>query len=185
MCNFTVHTLEAAKECQQQLGSVGNARGIQPILVSVMTEPSAICEGYHTLAEIFDDSDLNETERQIVLLTNHRLNDLAVANMDRQIASQMQGLSVEISAALRNETAIPNLKLESLRIFVEKNNLSGWWPKESDINDFLAVGYTRQTIIDVMIIRAGLKILSNYTNHVAKQATNSIGEKTLSSHRTF
>jgi len=39
-----------------------------------MAEAPALLEGYLALAKIFDTSDLNAAERQIVLMTNNRLN---------------------------------------------------------------------------------------------------------------
>ncbi|WP_206601123.1 hypothetical protein [Pseudophaeobacter leonis] len=37
----------------------------------------------------------------------------------------------------------------------------------TQIEEFLAVGYTRQTILEV-ILGTALKTLSNYTNHIAE-----------------
>ena len=41
------------------------------------------------------------------------------------------------------------------------------WPKQSDLDAFLNAGYTEQYILEV-VLGTALKVLSNYTNHMAE-----------------
>ena len=45
------------------------------------------------------------------------------------------------------------------------------WPAQADVDAFLAAGYTQQTALEV-ILGTSLKVLSNYTNHVAETAVD-------------
>lgn len=65
-----------------------------------------------------------------------------------------------------NNTPLADAKLEALRVFAEKVNLSRSWPEESDVQALLDAGYTTATVLEV-ILGTSLKVLSNYTNHVA------------------
>ena len=58
-------------------------------------------------------------------------------------------------------------KLEALRVYAEKVNISRGWTGERDIEALLAAGYTKQTVFDV-VVGTAYKVLSNYTNHVAE-----------------
>lgn len=40
------------------------------------------------------------------------------------------------------------------------------WPASDDVDQFLAAGYTRENILEVVLVVA-LKTLSNYINHLA------------------
>ena len=75
MTEFALHTQETAPEASKPL--VANAQaafGFLPNLLAGMAEAPALLEGYMTLANIFNKSDLSETERQVILMTNNRLN---------------------------------------------------------------------------------------------------------------
>lgn len=69
--------------------------------------------------------------------------------------------------ALRNATPIADCKLEALRQFTIVINQSRGWPTDTQVAAFLDAGYTRQTVLEV-ILGTALKTLSNYTNHIAE-----------------
>ena len=123
-------------------------------------------EGYMTLAGIFDKSSLSETERQIILMTNNRLNGCTYCMAAHTSIAQMSGVDKTIVDALRSGKAISDSKLEALRTFTVVINESRGWPTESQLNEFLEAGYTLETVLEV-IVGTSLKVMSNYTNHVA------------------
>lgn len=166
MTKFTIYTKDTAGDKREQIEIAEKKFGFLPNLAAVMAESPALLEAYRTIAGIFDKTDLSEAERQIILMTNNRLNGCSYCMAAHTTVSQMKGVPPEVITALRDNTPIDDPKLEALRIFSEQINLSRGWPTESDIEDFLAAGYTRQTILEV-ILGTGFKVLSNYTNHVA------------------
>lgn len=168
MSDFKVHTTETAnKDSQPMLEASQKAYGFVPNLHAVMAESPSLLEAYKTLGDIFGKTNLSETERQIIAMTNNRLNGCTYCMAAH--TSIMQGAKVpeDVIAALRNGTSIADPKLEALRVYAEKVNLKGGWVEDSDIEALLAAGYTKQTVFDV-IVGTAFKVLSNYTNHVAQ-----------------
>ena len=131
-----------------------------------MAEAPALLEGYMTLAGIFDKTSFSETERQIVLMTNNRLNGCTYCMAAHTTISQMKGVPNDVIQSLRDNTPIADAKLEALRQFAEQVNVSRGWPNDDDVRAFVAAGYGQQQILEV-VLGTGLKVLSNYTNHVA------------------
>tara|TARA_R110002073_G_scaffold141970_3_gene293234 strand:+ start:14155 stop:14742 length:588 start_codon:yes stop_codon:yes gene_type:complete len=168
MTDFAVHTIETAGDSKPLLEESKKAYGFVPNLHAVMAESPALLEAYRTVAEVFDNkTDLSPTERQVIAMTNNRLNGCTYCMAAH--TSIMQGLNVDedVITSLREGTPIADPKLEALRVYAEKVNLSRGWPDESDIEALLAAGYTKQTVFDV-IVGTAFKVLSNYTNHVAQ-----------------
>ena len=168
MTTFTTHTIESAPESSKPfLQGAKNAYSFVPNLLGTMAEAPALLEGYMALAGIFDKTNLSETERQIILMTNNRLNGCVYCMAAHTSISQMAGVQPDVIEALRNNTPIADPKLEALRTFSAVINESRGWPTEAQVNAFLDAGYTQQNILEV-IVGTSLKVMSNYTNHIAE-----------------
>ncbi len=167
MSEFVTHTIESAPEgAKPFLQGAKDAYAFVPNLLGTMATAPALLEGYMTLAGIFDKTDLTETERQIILMTNNRLNGCTYCMAAHTTISQMAKVPSDVIDALRDNTPIADPKLEALRTFTEIVNEKRGWPEESEIAAFLAAGYSHQTVLEV-ILGTSLKVLSNYTNHIA------------------
>lgn len=167
MIDFEKHTIETAPATAKPiLQNALKCYGFVPNLYAAMAEAPTILEGYMSLSSIFGRSDLSETERQIILMTNNRLNGCKYCMAAHTTLSQMAGVDSDIIEALRNDTPIADTRLEALRHFAIAVNESRGWPSDAQLDAFLAAGYTRQTVLEV-ILGTALKVLSNYTNHVA------------------
>ena len=168
MTAFTTHSIESAPDAAKPLlQGAKDAYGFLPNLLSNMAEAPALLEGYMTLAGIFDKTALSETERQIILMTNNRLNGCVYCMAAHTTLSQMAKVPNDVIEALRNNTPIADPKLEALRTFAAIINETRGWPSEKQIAAFLEAGYTHQTVLEV-ILGTSLKVMSNYTNHIAK-----------------
>ncbi len=168
MTHFETQTIDTAPDASKPLlEAAQNKYGFVPNLLGTMAPAPALLEGYMTLAGIFDKSDLSETERQIILMTNNRLNGCTYCMAAHTTISQMAKVPADVIEALRTNTPIADAKLEALRTFSAVVNESRGWPTEQQVSDFLAAGYTQQTVLEV-ILGTSLKVMSNYTNHVAE-----------------
>ncbi len=168
MTDFTTHTIESAPaKSQPLLQGAKDALGFVPNLFATMAESPAQLEGYLTLAGIFDKSSFNETERQIVLMTNNRLNGCVYCMSAHTALSKMGGVADDVIESLRTGTSIADDKLEALRQFAIVINETRGWPEQSDLDAFLNAGYTQQNVLEV-ILGTSLKVISNYTNHIAE-----------------
>lgn len=168
MTTFKTHSIESAPEAAQSLlKGAKSAYGFVPNLLATMAEAPALLEGYMTLAGIFDKSNLSETERQIILMTNNRLNGCEYCMAAHTTIAQGGGVPADVIEALRTNTPIADAKLEALRTFAAVINETRGWPSEEQIKALLDAGYTQQTVLEV-ILGTSLKVMSNYTNHIAE-----------------
>lgn len=166
MSTFPLHTVETAPESKGLMERAEQAFGFVPNLLGVMAGSPALLEGYMTLSNIFDKTDLSPAERQIILMVNNRLNGCTYCMAAHTKIAEAQGVHADIIEALRNGAELSDPKLEALRVFAINVNESRGWPQQSDIDDLLAAGYTNRTILEV-ILGTSLKTMSNYTNHIA------------------
>ncbi len=166
MSRFPLHTAETAPDAKQLIETAQGAFGFLPNLLATMAGSPALLEGYMTLSGIFDTSDLSPTERQIILMVNNRLNGCAYCMSAHTGISKAQGVPDEVIESLRDGTALSDPKLEALRVFAVTINETRGWPEQSDIDALLAAGYSERTVLEV-ILGTALKVMSNYTNHVA------------------
>lgn len=168
MTDFSLHTVDTAGDSRPLLEKSQKNYGFIPNLHAVMAESPAMLEAYQTLGAIFGSkTELNATEQQIIAMTNNRLNGCNYCMAAHTTIMQMSKVPEDVITALRDGTPIADPKLEALRVFAEKINTSRGWPEQSDIDALLAAGYTKQTVLDV-IVGTAFKVLSNYTNHIAE-----------------
>ena len=168
MTEFTTHTIESAPEGSKAIlqGALNSLKFV-PNLYATMAESPALLEGYTTLAGIFNKTSFSETERQIILMTNNLLNGCTYCMSAHTALSKMGGVEENVIESLRAGTPIADPKLEALRQFAIVINKTRGWPEQSDLEAFLNAGYTEQHILEV-VLGTALKVLSNYTNHMAE-----------------
>lgn len=168
MQKFTIHTINSAPQASVPLLSgAKQAYGFVPNLFAGMSESPALLEAYLSLSQIFNKTALSETERQIIMMTANRLNECTYCMAAHSVISQMGGVMQEVITSLREGSKIADPKLEALRVFTIKVAESRGWPTDADIESLIEAGYTRQTVLEV-VLGLGLKLLSNYTNHIVQ-----------------
>lgn len=166
MSEFTLHTIQSAPDGAKSLmAEAEEAYGFLPNLYRNMAEAPELLEGYRTLSAIFDKTSFSETERQIVLLTNNRLNGCEYCMAAHTTISQAAGVPADVIEALRNGTAITDPRLEALRKFAVTINETRGYPNKGEITEFLEAGFSKQNVLEILI-GTSLKVLSNYTNHI-------------------
>lgn len=174
MTDFTVHTQETAPQGSKEiLQGVEQAYGFVPNLMATLAESPAAVEAYATLAGIFDKSEFTSTERQVVLMTNNRLNGCTYCMAAHSAISKMQGVPADVISTLRAGTAFTDTKLEALRTFTSKVVENRGLVSEADTETFIAAGYSKGNILEV-ILGTSLKTISNYTNHIANTPVDGV-----------
>tara|TARA_R110002126_G_scaffold22899_2_gene81186 strand:+ start:3613 stop:4182 length:570 start_codon:yes stop_codon:yes gene_type:complete len=166
MTAFQIHTAETAPEAKPQLDQALKSNGFVANLFGAMAESPALLEGYRKLSAIFDTTDLTPTERQVVLMVNNRLNGCGYCMAAHTAISKKTGVPSDVIEALRSGAPIADPKLEALRVFAVRVNESRGWPDPSELDALIAAGYTKRTVLEV-VLGTALKVMSNYTNHVA------------------
>lgn len=177
MTDFTLHTVETApEESKEMLADSIKAFGMLPNLHATMAEAPGLLAAYKEIHELFVNSSFTKDEITVVWQTinvEHACHYCVPAHTG--IAMSM-GVDGAITDALRNETALPNARLEALRDFTlsvvrERGNVD-----DSAVQAFLDAGYTKRQILEV-ILGLSQKIMSNYTNHLANTPVDKPFEK--------
>ena len=82
----------------------------------------------------------------------------------------------DITEALRNETPLPNARLEALRTFTLSVVRNRGHADEGTVQAFLDAGFTQRQILEV-ILGISMKVMSNYTNHLAHTPVDGVFAK--------
>lgn len=168
MTNFIVHTKETApQDSKPLLAGIEKAYGFIPNISSVTAESPVALEAYGAIAGIFEKSEFSATEKQIILMTNNRLNGCKYCMAAHSTISHMQGVPADAIETLRTGSKFSNPKLEALRVFAAEVNIQRGDVTPAQIKLFLSAGYTKAHILEV-IVGTAMKVLTNYTNHVAE-----------------
>ncbi|MCF6190198.1 MAG: carboxymuconolactone decarboxylase family protein [Cocleimonas sp.] len=168
MTDFTFYDENSAPEDSRKLmvGAI-QAYGFLPNLYAGQAEAPALLEGYLSLSTIFNTTDLSETERQIILMTNNRLNGCDYCMAAHTTISQGANVEEDVIESLRTGVAIKNQKLEALRVYSARVNETKGWVNQDDLNALFEAGYSKQTALEV-IVGTALKVMSTYANHILK-----------------
>lgn len=178
MVDFTLHTPETApKEAGERLAAAEAKLGFVPNLWAIQAEAPGLLEAYQTVSAIFDTkTSFTTTERQVIMITVNFDNECHFCMAAHTGTAKLQGVSDAVIEALRNDTPLPDAKLEALRTFTRAMVSKRGWAEPSDVEAFLAAGYDQRQVLEV-ILGVGLKVLSNYTNHVAETPLNEVFQK--------
>ncbi len=164
---FDLYAIDNAPEASKPLLETAQAKyNFVPNLLAIMAESPSLLNSYMTISEIYSGSSLNIVEQQVVLLTVSYENECHYCVAAHSIISQMSQVPNDVIEAIRDGISINDAKLEILRQFTKAIVTSCGWPSEIQVNAFLDAGYTRENIFDV-VLGVGMKVLSNYTNHIA------------------
>lgn len=175
--SYTPHTIETAPAAAREtLTGVSKAYGFVPNLMGVMGEAPAVLRAYRVIADLFDDTSLTATERQIVLLTTSYENRCEYCVAAHTVIAGMQQVPEDVVQAIRAGQPITNPRLEALRRFTAAIVASRGWPTEDEKAAFMNAGYDKAQALEV-VLGVGVKTLSNYMNHLAETPLDRAFEK--------
>lgn len=98
-------------------------------------------------------------------MTNNRLNGCTYCMAAHSTIAKMQKVPADVIETLRNGTSFTDPKLEALRVFSAQVNENRGVVSDADIAAFIVAGYSKANVLEV-IVGKGLKVLSNYSNHI-------------------
>ncbi|MEH6787337.1 MAG: carboxymuconolactone decarboxylase family protein [Paracoccus sp. (in: a-proteobacteria)] len=169
MADFTLHTLESApEESQALLEDSRKGFGRVPGLHAVMAEAPALLDGYKHLHQLFaQKTSFNKDEMTVVWQTINVEHGCHYCVPAHTGIAKMMKVDDAITESLRNETPLPDARLEALRTFTlqvvrQRGDLG-----EEQVQAFLEAGYTKRQILEV-VLGVAQKVMSNYTNHLAQ-----------------
>lgn len=177
MTDFQLHDASTAPEgARDFLAGVNKKMGFIPSLYAVFAENPTVLNAYTTLSDYVGKSGLSPLEQQIVMITASVENECHFCVAAHTTISEGQGLDLEVIAAVRDDRPIENPRLEALRRFTKAVVVDRGFVSDCAVDSFLKAGWERADVLAV-ILGVSLKVISNYTNHVAETPVNEAFQK--------
>jgi len=168
MLTFPVHTIDSAPDSSKiLLSNTKKNFGFVPNLIGVMASSPALTEAYLAVTDIFTRSSLSPSEQQVVLLTVSHFHQCSYCMAAHTAIADMKNVDPQIVQSIRDNLPISDAKLQALRQFTRLVLENRGWIEEVDMQAFLDAGFTEGNMLDVMV-GISQKVLSNFTNHIAK-----------------
>lgn len=168
MTDFTLHDENTAPDDSKPLlAKSQKAFGMIPGLHAVMAEAPGLLDAYQQVHELFLNSSFDKDETTVVWQTVNVENNCHYCVPAHTGIAKAMGVDDAITDALRNETPLPNARLEALRDFTlsvvrDRGNVD-----DAKVQAFLDAGFTKRNILEV-VLGYSQKVMSNYTNHLAQ-----------------
>jgi len=168
MTDFSLHDENTAPDDSKPLlAKSQKAFGMVPGLHAVMAEAPGLLDAYQQVHELFLNSSFDKDETTVVWQTVNVENNCHYCVPAHTGIAKAMGVDDAITEALRNETPLPNARLEALRDFTlsvvrDRGNVD-----DAKVQAFLDAGFTKRNILEVVLGYAQ-KVMSNYTNHLAQ-----------------
>ena len=167
MPNYPIHTIASAPEgSKPALEQLKQAFGLVPNLVGTIANSPKVINALVGLFQQVHSSSLTEPETQIVLLTDAVANSSTYAVAFHTALALQQGVSAEETAAIRDGRVPTDKRFAALstlaKRLIEKRGHLG----EQEFDSFLAAGFTREQVLEVIAIVAASTI-TNYAGTIA------------------
>jgi uncharacterized peroxidase-related enzyme len=177
MAKFTLHDSSTAPDgAHDFIAGVEKKMGFVPSLYAVFAENPAVLHAYTQLADQLGKTGLSPLEQEIVTITASVENECHFCVAAHTTIAEGAGLDLGVIAAVREDRPIADPKLEALRVFTKKMVIDRGFVSDTDVNAFLAAGYDQAAVLAV-VLGVALKVISNYTNHVAETPVNEAFQK--------
>lgn len=169
---FTKHTDATAPQGAAEVLAMAKERyGFIPNLAAYVAESPLVLGAVLKLSESFDQATLTVQEQQLVLLTVSALNDCSYCRTAHLALGRKAGLDGETLAAAVAYRPLGDRRLDALCVFTRKLVEAGGRVGEESVRAFLAAGYTRAQVFEV-VLGIGLKTITNFCNHLADAVPN-------------
>lgn len=150
---------EPLRLAREQMGMVPNMYGAMANLPPLL---AAYQYGYRLFRS---EAGFAPVEQEVVLLAISRENACHYCVAAHSFLADTAGVPAEVTDAIRNDEPIPDARLEALRSFTQTMVRTRGNPAREEAERFLRAGYSESQILGV-ILAIGVKVLSNYTNHI-------------------
>lgn len=166
--DFPIYTIDTAPEASKSALAQAKATfGFIPNLEGIFAQAPSLLQGSMALWDLFEATSLTPIEQQVVYLTANYEHACHYCMAAHSGLARMIGMATEDIQALRNGTPLTDPKLQALRQFTQLMIQNRGWVEDTDIETFLAAGYTQQQVLEV-VLGIAIKVMHNYTNHIAQ-----------------
>ena len=164
MKSFNIHTVDTAPPASKELlKGVKKKIGFIPNVFATIAESPEALDGFVALNGAFGASSLSPEEQQIVMLATSTENNCVYCVAGHTTFAHQIHMAEKTIEAMRNMNPLEDEKLQALNNIVREMVKHRGRVSETDIRNFLAVGYTRQQFFEV-VIGVCVKTFSNYVS---------------------
>ena len=168
MTAFPIHTPESApagskallEAAQKRVGRISNVYG-------ALAEAPIAIEAYDMLGTLLRRASFTPAERHVVWFTINAYHDCHYCMAAHTLLAKAENVPSGVIETARAMGSYDDPKLEALRVFTLSMVDSRGTPTPEGQQAFLAAGFTRQNMLEIIVVIAH-KVLSNYTNHIVE-----------------
>ena len=157
---------------QAPVKAVTEMFGFLPNVVIQMAQSPVALATYLSNLQSFGDTVFSPVEQQVVLLAASVANRSSYSVAVHSTLAQKAGVDLTALAAIRAGRPILDTQLEILRHFTELATLNRGDVSEAEVAAFLAGGFTRQHLVEV-IFGIATKTFANYLQAFTKPELDS------------
>ena len=165
---FAPQTIATAPDTSKPiLEQIKKSYGFIPNLMAIFANSPTVLQGYLALDAIWEKSSFPPRERQLILLAASVENDCNYCVAAHSaIAKGALHTPEKIVAAIRNNTPVPDAKLNALIALVKEIVRERGYASEETVRRFIAAGYRKEQVME-LLIGIALKTISNYLDHIS------------------
>ncbi len=172
MTEFTKHNIETTTGAVNDLlKGINKNFGFVPNLFTYMAEAPTTIEAYLSLMNLIGKTSFTPAQQQIALLSASTENECDFCIVAHRAIGKMKGANAQTLSAISKNEEVANESDRALSKFTRAVVKKRGNVNESDINEFLNAGFSKQQIFEIILI-VTVKTLSNYTNHITKPEIN-------------
>lgn len=166
--DFPIYTTDTAPEASKAALAQAKATfGFIPNLEGIFAQAPSLLKGSMAMWDLFEATSLTPVEQQVIYLSANYEHECHYCMAAHSGLAKMIGMAADDIQALRNGIPLSNPKLQALRQFTQQMIQARGWLDDREIEAFLIAGYTQQQVLEV-ILGIAIKLMHNYTNHIAK-----------------
>jgi uncharacterized peroxidase-related enzyme len=165
---FAPMTIATAPEASKPiLETIQESFGFIPNLMAIFANNPTVLQGYLALDAVYEKGSFTPRERQLILLAASVENDCNYcAAAHSMVAKGALHTPAEVVTAIRNNTPVPDKKLDALVTLVKELVRERGYAKDETIQNFIAAGYKKEQVME-LLLGIALKTISNYLDHIS------------------
>lgn len=136
-----------------------------PNALAAMAESPETVKGYLALDGLVQENSLDEVQRHVAFLTIAREYNCAYCVAAHTAFAMMAKVQPEHIQQLRENKPLSDAKLDALQQFTTRLVQTGGNVSADEIRRFLDSGYTRQHVLDIIMMMAN-KLIAVFANRV-------------------
>jgi uncharacterized peroxidase-related enzyme len=166
MTQFTVPTRENVSPNNQLIfDQLQSALGMVPNLYATIAYSDTGLENYFALQN--GKTSLSKKEKEAINLVVSEVNGCRYCQSAHTLLGKLNGFTEEQTIEIRSGSASFDPKLHALVRFTKEATINKGRVKETTLNGFINAGYSKGSIVDVLIAIAD-KVVMNYLHNLTQ-----------------